>query len=300
MIVHNRNIDYSKDQLVHSTHECFNSNKIPLISNHHGDINNENNLKAAKEILRQNIDDINIMEIDFIQYNGEFVSTHDETCEGILNGSLLEKWIDFLVIENHKILWIDLKPKGTWVSFLFQSSLFEVNLLLNKLKYLRKYYKQNNNIDIKNYIMIGSQDPKVRKEMQRLNILERYMGGNESEWLIIIDIPNVNAYITQWCLPYCFQYKLDIYVYNRFMSYDFSKSPLIAIDMTFFENDVDHVFEFIKNNKTIKHNSFIILYSFKRSHPPVHLENYHIIMQYNFKNKDKPTTDTVVDISRVI
>src|SRR6478736_5707913 len=100
------------------------------VSCHHGAANDENNLASCQQILDK-YNEIDVIEIDFIYYEGEFVSSHDYDN---VKGDKLEIWIDE-IIKRNKVLCIDLKDSQ--LSF-FINVLSKINIqhLYDKLNEL--------------------------------------------------------------------------------------------------------------------------------------------------------------------
>ena len=254
-------------------------NTLPKIACHHGDYHHQNNLKYGEKILKKYDNEIDLMEIDFIFYEpcNNFVSSHDYTTNSILRGSFIKDWIELVIHRYKKILWIDLKPHLDIMSLISLQNHYpyEAYIFFNVLNEIRAHYlRHHNGFDIKEYILITSQDMSFKDELLMINTYK---------WDIIMDIPYLPHYLWQSILPNDTQYILNNYVYNYFSSYDFSQCSFISIDLTFFNNNVDKVKHFIKNNRTIREDkTFIILYNFQRYTKPIHMHNYRIITMYDY------------------
>lgn len=243
---------------------------VPLVSCHHGDIKDQNNLVSAARVLDK-YDEIDILEIDFVFYMNDMISSHDYSAKNILHGSSLSKWIEMTVIHYGRVLWIDLKPRLDIASFLWSNDQKEEAICLFRiLGEMKKKY----GIKISESILITSQDPIITEEIEIANSL--------NEWRVVADIPHMSSYIWQAILPPGLQEWNDSSIYTDFTTlYDFSRFAVIAIDKSFFNNSIDRVFRFIKESN-IKVGSTIIIYNFTKETPVIHSPNYNIVMQYDF------------------
>ena len=255
-------------------------NKKPLISCHHGNVTQPNNIAAARQIIEK-YQDIDIVEIDFIVVDKHVVSSHDYDANSLLKGSPLHEWIDYIIIERNLILWIDLKVRLDVMAYIYDYSVYTASFFMNTLNDIRSYYLENKGIDIMQYTMITCQDKDTRWQLeQKLHTPTTHEGG--IQWLLVYDIPFNTSYIVQYLTPKELQYLVNNYVYNRFMCYDFSASPIISLDLSFFDNDLDKMARFIYENTTIQHGTMIVIYNFPLTQKRLTLENYHIIMQYDY------------------
>lgn len=237
----------------------------PRISCHHGDSSNQNNLVAASRILRE-YPEIDIMEIDFVFYNNDIVSSHDYSAHNILHGSSLSEWIEMVVIKHKKILWIDMKPDLSIGAFLWPSFKEEVACLFSILRSFKR--------GIGNSLMITSQDPSITEEINNTPI--------DMKWPTATDIPYLSSYIWQYILSPGLQVWNDDSIYKYFATeYDFSPYSIVAIDKSFFAHDIDKVFRFI-SECNIGEGTTVILYNFKRGVPIIHSEYCNIVMQYDY------------------
>ena len=248
---------------------------VTAISCHHGDSEAQNNLIAARGIIQRH-PEINIMEIDFVLYGKELISSHDYTSDGIIKGSSLIEWIELVIIQHGRMLWVDLKPQELGLGTFFESwstAKEEARVLFDLLREARSRYV----IDIKDYVMVTSQDPAITKEIER---------GNSDGWRIVADIPHLKSYIWQYILPIGMHEGLNDWVFEEFVHhYDFSRHSVVAIDKTFFGHSLKRVFSFIRRTN-IREGTTIILYTFKRGDPVVRSSRYHIVMQYDFHDDE--------------
>lgn len=215
---------------------------------HHGKLGYENQLKYA-----QLLTDYDIIEIDFVYYNNQYVSSHDYEEENINKGSLLKNWIDF-VIENDKVLWIDLKDDNISV-FLPQLSKLNVNALIDTLDKLN--YK---NLD--QFIIISC---------QYHNIYEQLL--NLSSYTIMRDLPKDILYVMDMLIPEFLNYHTKELIITEIEN-DVGDASIIAIDQQFFT--VDELSIFV--NQCLA--KIIIIYTFES--PIILKSDKHIIYQYNY------------------
>ena len=151
-----------------------------------------------------------------------------------------------------------------------------------KLCQIRSYYWKHKQIDITQYVMLTSQDDEIKYSLEDLNYKQEfYCHDIVNKWLILCDIPYVPCYITQKLIPNEFQFLLNEYVYNYYIKYDFSKCIAISLDLSFFDNNIKKIIQFI-NESNIPYNTIIILYNFPLNYTPITIENYHIVMQYDY------------------
>lgn len=256
------------------------SRRLPRISNHHGDSQRENHLPSARAVLEAH-PEIDIVEIDFVCHNEQYISMHDYTALGLLEGSHLTEWIDLVVVQRGLMLWVDLKPRWDLVSMLCDTSEAETLCLMRYLDALRNsHLTRMPPRDIRHSVLLASQDYTLSRALGRFNSLL----PPDRRWCISEDVPFVGSYILQWVLPYGWQNTLNEAVRRRFAAYDFSHATVVSIDALFFEYDVALLGEFIRGNATLRPETWIILYSFdreKQAHP-ITLDGYpHIITQYN-------------------
>lgn len=236
------------------------------VSCHHGDVNNQNNLKAAARIIRD-YPEIDIVEIDFVFYGNDLISSHDYDARLILRGSSLIKWIERVVFIEKKILWIDLKPKLDPSVLIWPVAKEETRCLFAILNEAMK--KE----DIRSRIIITSQDMSIVDEIEA--------SEEASLWQIAADIPNIPSYVWQDLLPPGLQGWLNSSVNEHFIRRcDLTPYNIVAIDKSFFD-DMTTLMRFI-HESSIKQGATIIIYTFKRGAPLITSDHYNIVMQYDF------------------
>lgn len=246
---------------------------VSMTSCHHGDVQCQNNLLQALQVI-QSHEKIKVMEIDFVQVGEDFVSSHDYKPESIANGSPLSEWIDKVVLKNQKILWIDIKSHLDVFAFTCCDVRFKFDCrqLFRVLAQLCNTTKQQ----LQSRVWLSCQDSVVRDTLLSLNnrLKQRH------RWIIMADIPFVYSYACKYLLPFSASDWIHNYVFSHFVTYDFSQSPVICIDRSFFPSD-NRLIEFIENS-TITPGTTLILYTFESGHPPIEVLGYNIIMQYDF------------------
>lgn len=249
---------------------------------HHGDYDNQNNLAAAKKIMEEN-PQIDIYEIDFVDYGRQFISSHDYAYHSRIGGSPLSEWIREICVKRKKILYVDLKVDVDF-SYLFFCSgggiewKFDCQRLYAVLNEMARKYRKKYNINIRNYIWLTSQDYDVVSKLNSINEFQE----KKRRWTCIIDVPYVNYYIAQYTLPGCMMGLLGGRTYSEFMTYNFD-CDIVALDYSFFTH---YITRFIENS-TIKLGSTIILYSFELGTEPINIMGYNIVMTYNYRKKKK-------------
>lgn len=222
--------------------------KFAHVSCHHGAANDENKLSSAMKILDL-YKEIDIIEIDFIYVNNQFISSHDYDT---IQGESLEMWIDEIV-KRDKILWIDLKD--TQISF-FIKELSKLNIehlyiLLNNLSLKYK--------NLHHHVLIGCQ------YMHAYNLL------SQNKFTVIRDLPRDTMYFLTEISPI----SIENIVINSILE-DVGDSNIIAIDRTFLtEEGLLSILNLIKSE-------IIIIYNYNRDESIPFVKNKYIIIQYNY------------------
>jgi len=248
------------------------------ICNHHGDFERQNNLPSARVIMREN-PDIDIYEIDFIDFQSKFTSSHDYEKRNIDDGAPLKSWIAEVCVNRNKILYVDLKVDVNLAYIFWWGGVewkFDCRRLFKELEKLRKKYRKKG-VDICKYIWLTSQDFDVAKKLNSINQFDE-----KRRWTCIIDAPYVNYYIWQYALPGCMMGILGNRTSNDFLTYVFD-SEIIALDYSFFGQDIVRFVE----SSTIRPGSTILLYSFELGTKPIEIPGHNVIMTYNYRQKKK-------------
>jgi len=239
------------------------------ISNHHGDLNKPNNLKATREIITQYGHEIDIYEIDFVSSHGRIISSHDYEGEKIRSGSTLEKWIREVVINNRKILWADIK-ENLPIFFSCGYGKFDTDALFNSLNDARKWVLENKDFDIQPYIWLGCQEPELHEEICH----------RKGDWTVILDMPRVNNYILQY-IPFIPKSYLRDKICQESKESSYRDYSIITIDQSFFFTRKE-IKDFIKSLKLAK-DTKVVINSFEKSVRPIDVDGLEIIMQYNYR-----------------
>lgn len=257
--------------------------KDTTISCHHGDINHPNVLYHARKILERN-PEIAIMEIDFIGVNNNtgwhFVSSHDHDKGEILRSSPLEEWLQFVIVENERQLYIDVKARVDIMSLLGIESKFPTLFFFLYMQQQRTTIKETYKLDIRDFLFIGCQYGEIKEELKRLN--NQY--SEDDRWTLIDDLPLYGAYVRDAILrPLGMGFIVDWYVKSFLSEYDFSQSHLVSLDRKFFHDDAE-LLDLI-GRVNLPPGARIVIYNFDLSHRTVTAEGFSVIMQYDYTNK---------------
>jgi hypothetical protein len=251
----------------------MNYNRL-CVSAHHGCIHFPNHLISAANIVDEN-SEIDIVEIDFVTFGNEVISSHDYDVDVIQQGSILFDWILAMVIERGKILWIDIKENLT-IFFNWMYDKFDVSLFFMSLIQIRREISKKKQIDITPFIWIGCQDRDLFKRLKEENETLKH------PWKMIFDIPTVSSYIYQYLMPSCFIHILEDSVVNEFSNVPMRQYDIISIDQSFFHS-MESLVQFIKK-LPLRHNTSVILNSYEdRSIEAPYIKNLNVIMQYDYR-----------------
>lgn len=255
------------------------------ISCHHGASNYPNVLKHAKTVVSRS-PQINIVEIDFITYNREVISSHDYRVANVVQGSTLFEWIRDIIFVERRLLWIDVKENHVYMHSLCgtdsYTEKFDVSLFFDTLNQCRRHFKlfsQEEGIDISEFLVIGCQDEVLSTSLYMYNV-----SNCHDVYRMICDIPGANYYIWQAITPSLLQpLLLNNYVRSEYTNFNFIERShgWVAIDMNFFNTRGDLI-SFIEQS-SIPRNANIILYNAVEHEPYLNVSTgHHIIMQYDF------------------
>lgn len=222
------------------------------ISCHHGIINKENQLEPVKQLLSKP-NDIDMIEIDFVCVNNNYISSHDYDQDQIKLGSTLDEWVDLIMLYD-KILWIDLKDNFSSL-FLWTSQL-NIQLLINKLNKLRLKYHHLND-----HILLGCQ------YMNGYHQLRDYHG----DYTLITDLPHTTLYVIDYITPWFLKPTLNDII-NKFIDIN---DNIIAIDKSFY-NHLDDLISLINKSSC----QYVILYNFEQG-DIIPICHKNLIIQYN-------------------
>ncbi len=222
--------------------------KFAHVSCHHGATNDENKLSSAMKILDL-YKEIDIIEIDFIYVNNQFISSHDYDT---IQGEPLEMWIDEIV-KRDKILWIDLKDTSTsfFIKELSKLNIEHLYILLNNLSLKYK--------NLHHHLLIGCQ------YSHAYNLL------SQNSFTIIRDLPRDTMYFLTEISPISIE-KIVI----KSILEDIGDSNIIAIDRNFL---TEEGLLFILN---LIPSEIIIIYNYNKDESIPFVRNKYIIIQYNY------------------
>ena len=211
---------------------------LTMTSAHHCCIDDENNILLFDRTIEKHRE-IKILEIDFVQNQGEIVSSHGFSEEELKKSSKVELWVG-LCCPLSKVLWMDLKDG--WIC-----DTFDVNVLEKKLGGLISKCKREF-ANIRECIVLSSQFHSIKNKL----LSSEFLCNN---FKIVHDLPMVEVYATKCITP--------AFVFLEYMNYQLSElawDDIVAVDVSFFTSDVDIV------NLIIKHRPLEwILYSFDKS-----------------------------------
>jgi hypothetical protein len=227
--------------------------KFAKISCHHGSQKLENNLHLSIDVLKKH-KEIDIIEIDFVFHDNQYISAHD--LDHLEHGSSLELWIDEIMARD-KILWIDLKD--TQLSFFINSyTSINVERLFEILTKLHLKYKF-----LHRHILIGCQFIHVYEKLIQQDI-----------FTIIQDLPRDKMYVLDAITPNQYITSLSDVVKTSII--EDHHHDIIAIDKKFFTAD------YLLSLLTQIDAKIIILYNFQLDDEIPYVENKKIIYQYDY------------------
>lgn len=227
--------------------------KFAEISCHHGSQKLENNLPTTIDILKKH-KEIDIIEIDFVFHDNQYISAHD--LDHLEHGSSLELWIDE-IMKRDKILWIDLKD--TQLSFFINSyTTIDVERLFEILHELHLKYKS-----LAQHILIGC---------QFIHVYEKLI--QQDTFAIIQDLPRDKMYVLDAITPNQYITSLSDVVKTSIL--EDHHHDIIAIDKKFFTSEI------LLSLLTDIDAKIIILYNFQQGDEIPYIKNKKIIYQYDY------------------
>src|ERR1700744_684801 len=195
------------------------------ISAHHGDVERPNQLKAARRVLRQN-PEIQCLEIDFVSFQGEIVSSHDYALEAIEQGAPLLQWMR-LCAEKQLVLWIDVK-QNEWFYFNAMYGEFDVALFFEKLKESRRLLQRELQVDMRDWVWIGCQNCALRDAIHAKNRRAKH------RWHLVLDLPFIKSYVYKALLPRCMPRTLARLAEEEIYNSDYEHYKVLSLDQVFF------------------------------------------------------------------
>lgn len=252
------------------------SMSVPSVSAHHGYIDFPNHLISCADIVDENRE-IDIVEIDFVTFGNEVISSHDYDIEVIQQGSILYDWVMAMVFERQKILWIDIK-ENLFIYFNWMYDKFDVSMFFKTLIHIRREISRTKHIDITHNIWIGCQDTSLFRRLKEENETLKH------PWIMIYDIPTVGHYIYQHLMPSCFIHLLEEMVIGEFSKIPMRQYDIISIDQSFFHS-MESMIRFIKN-LNLRRGTNVVLNSYEnRAIEAPYIKHLNIIMQYDYRLK---------------
>lgn len=234
-------------------------------------------MAAVRKVNKEYGLEIGIYEIDFLSFHGEIYSSHDYNMQAIQNGSPLSEWIEYIVFQERKILWLDIK-ENYWFEFNCGFEKFDVPCLFSRLSEIRSDYLSKYKFDIIEYIWIGCQE----RDLHRKIYLENKASSHVNQrWEIIMDMPTVATYALQRIVPHCMDDILYERIREEYVEYvSQRKYNIMTLDKLFFHS-LEQMKFFIQSLK-LPLDSIVILNSFDRSVQPIEIVGSHVIMQYDY------------------
>ena len=219
---------------------------------HHGKSGYENQLLPVLSLLN----DFDMIEVDFVCYQNQYISSHDYDLSNIEKGSTLEEWVE-LVMNHDKILWIDLKDETSSV-FIPQMSELNMDRLFDLLDTLHETWDK-----LHKHIIIGCQYHQVYE----------YLTSFTHPFTILRDLPKDQMYVMDMIAPDYFKEMTHQMIIDQ-TKLEVGKAKMVAIDIQFFNET--QLLDFID----ICYASTIILYNC----PPNYMLQHHkhLIHQYDY------------------
>lgn len=245
------------------------------ISAHHGLLSRPNELKAAKRLCQQR-KEIDCLEIDFVTFRGEIISSHDYDEQTIARGSPLGEWLEY-VATHQLVLWIDVK-QNEWFYFNGMYGTFDVHLFFQALREARRFIWKEYQVNITHYVWIGCQNCLLREALQEAN------GKLKNPWQLVLDLPFVKSYVYKALLPTCMASTLARLAEEEILNSPYKRFPIISIDRDFF-SDEETLIDFLRELR-LKRGTRVILNSFPRSVKPIEVNGLDIVMQYDYPGKE--------------
>ncbi len=257
----------------------------PLLrSCHHGDATQPNELEPARAVLAR-FAEIDVVEVDFVSFRGDIVSAHDYALDQIERGATLEQWVQLVVVEQRRVLWLDVKENCWWYCNWMYGQ-FETRALFRRLRHLRAALLAEHQIDLRHYCWIGCQQLALRDTLIRMNRWPRH------QFTLMLDAPTLWGYVAQYCAPYDFARPLlSAWLADELRHTDRAPYGVLSVDQSFFATDGELV-RFLRSLR-LAQGSRVVLNSYPRSQAPLRVPGVQVIMQYDYDTRD----DTVVAVT---
>lgn len=219
--------------------------KSAKYSSHHGV---DNQLQETMKLLDQN-PNIDMLEIDFVCINDEYISSHDYSDENVSKGSKLEDWVNEIVKRN-KVLWLDLKDETVSIFF----NLSKLNMTALGVKLFQLYSKYPQVLDL---VMVGCQYSYAYNNLISMNL----------PFKIVNDLPKDTAYVADYV-------SANISQWLAGESVKIVNDDIVALDRKFFP-DLKKVVDELKAET-------IIIYNYEPEEEFVIETKKHVIYQFSF------------------
>lgn len=233
------------------------------ISAHHGDHIHENSLCHTLALLDKR-KDIKYVEIDFVCWNDNYISSHDYNEDIVKNGSFLKEWLVALTKRN-VVLWMDVKD----VDYTIVGDLFSKvdGKLLFRILEETDFELQSIGIYLKDWVFISSQYVHAQKRIIEANI---------NKYTIAQDLPTFYAYALEWkYIPSYIRshFKDDI----KKIIFERTYCDVVCLDCSFFdtEEEIEDLFYGTKIG-------MVILYNLEGKQEITLEKRKKVIYQYNF------------------
>jgi hypothetical protein len=233
----------------------------------------------------QQYPEIAVIEIDFVLLcdgeEPELLASHDYEPGSLVRATPLKAWIEMVVLQQKRLLWLDLKTRlSLWTLMSEPRSRLDVPLLLGLLNQLQRHFRKHCNYDIRKQLLLGCQDEQVYRLLCELNAQQSHA------WRLLLDLPFADSYIHKKMMPDALanewmQETYRLYAYAETLESSGSEGRrYICLDTSFFES-TDAVKDFIQRS-TLPRHSVLVLYSYPRTAPALSVPGYTILMQYDY------------------
>lgn len=241
---------------------------------HHGDVTQPNQLGPARAVLRR-YGEIDVVEVDFISFRGEIVSAHDYALEQIERGATLQAWVDLVVVQHRKVLWLDVKENCWWYCNWMYGQ-FDARALFRTLRRLRvQLLRASPPLDLHHYIWIGCQQLALRDTLVRMNRWHKH------RFTLMLDAPTLWGYVAQRLLPYdCARPLLSAWLADELRHTDRTPFDVLSIDQSFFASDAE-LTRFLASLR-LRAGTRVVLNSYARRVAPLRVPGVQVIMQYDY------------------
>jgi hypothetical protein len=256
-----------------------NNRQAAKTSCHHGDYLRPNSLEETRAVL-QRYPEIAIVEIDFVllcEPEPVLLSSHDYEQQSVERGATLEEWVKLVVLEQKRLLWMDIKTRlGFWSLLSEPEKRLDVALLLALMRKMRRHFLKHCGQDVQQRVLLGCQDEPVYKALLALNNQEKH------PWRVLLDLPFATSYIGQMLLP---DEWINNWMQETYVQYPYEQDgavgqQYVCLDRNFFTNN-RQLEDFIQCSG-IARNSVVIVYSYPRTAKPLRVPGYQIMMQCDY------------------